>query len=80
MRTTVTLDPDVEALVEAERARTGETFKQAINRLLRRAARRQTDAAPPLPLLAGRPVLDVTDVSALLATLDEERRAQRSAP
>jgi hypothetical protein len=30
-----------------------------------------------LPELPGRPLLDVADVSALLATLDDERRAQR---
>lgn len=80
MRTTVTLDDDVAALVEGERARTGETFRQAINRLLRRGARPRAggvDAVPPLPVLPGAPELDVSDVSALLATLDDERRAQR---
>jgi hypothetical protein len=81
MRTTVTLDDDVAAIVEAERTRTGESFKSAINRLLRRAARQETPRdAPPLPVLPGRPVLDVSDVSALLATLDDERRAQRDLP
>jgi len=34
----------------------------------------------PLPRLPGRPVLDVSDVSALLAALDDERRAQRDVP
>lgn len=81
MRTTVTLDDDVSALVESERARTGESFKSAINRLLRRAARQEVSRdAPPLPVLPGRPVLDVSDVSALLSTLDDERRAQRDLP
>lgn len=78
MRTTVTLDDDVAALVESERARTGESFKAAINRLLRRAGRAETPVSPPpLPALSGGPVLDVSDVSALLATLDDERRAER---
>lgn len=81
MRTTVTLDDDVAALIESERARTGESFRDAINRLLRRGARPATGAvSPPLPLLPGRPVLDVADVSALLATLDDERRAERDLP
>jgi phytoene/squalene synthetase len=80
MRTTVTLDPDVYALVEAERAQTGESFKQAINRLLRRAARRAATGTTPLPLLPGGPVLDVSDVSALLSVLDDERRASRNIP
>lgn len=79
MRTTVTLDDDVTALIETERARTGETFRAAVNRLLRRGAR---EAAllerPSLPALPGRPLLDVSDVSALLAVLDDERRAQRA--
>ena len=78
MRTTVTLDDDVAALIESERARTGESFRAAVNRLLRRGARSAPlTTPPPLPELPGRPVLDVSDVSALLAVLDDERRAQR---
>jgi hypothetical protein len=78
MRTTITLDDDVEALIESERARTGESFRVAVNRLLRRSMRATGPSAPPeLPELPGRPVLDVSDVSALLAALDDERRAQR---
>ena len=78
MRTTVTLDDDVAALIESERARTGESFRTAINRLLRRGGRpAPPTASAPLPVLPGRPVLGVSDVSALLATLDDERRAER---
>jgi hypothetical protein len=77
MRTTVTLDEDVAALIESERARTGESFREAINRLLRRSVRRQRPGADPLPLLPGRPVLDVSDVSVVLSTLDDERRPAR---
>lgn len=78
MRTTVTLDDDVAALIESERARTGESFRAAVNRLLRRGAYAAPPSAlPPLPELPGRPILDVSDVSAVLARLDEERRAQR---
>ena len=78
MRTTVTLDDDVAALIESERARTGESFRTAINRLLRRGGRPAPPAAiAPLPVLPGRPLLDISDVSALLATLDDERRAAR---
>jgi hypothetical protein len=78
MRTTITLDDDVAALIESERARTGESFRTAVNRLLRRGARGyRAVAAPPLPELPGRPTLDISDVSALLAALDDERRAQR---
>jgi hypothetical protein len=81
MRTTITLDDDVAALIESERARTGETFRAVVNRLLRRAARAAPSPnAPSLPELPGRPILDVSDVSALLAALDDERRAQRGLP
>ncbi len=78
MRTTITLDDDVAALIESERARTGESFRSAVNRLLRRSARAAPSPVPPaLPELPGRPLVDVSDVSALLAALDDERRAQR---
>ena len=78
MRTTLTLDDDVVALIESERARTGESFRVAVNRLLRRSARPAAPANPQaLPELPGRPILDVSDVSALVAALDDERRAQR---
>lgn len=36
MRTTVTLDPDVERLLKAEERRTGESFKRVLNRAVRR--------------------------------------------
>jgi hypothetical protein len=38
MRTTVTLDPDVAAKVKAEMRRTGDSFKEVINRLARKGA------------------------------------------
>jgi hypothetical protein len=72
------LDDDVAALIESEHARAGESFRAAVNRLLRRSARAAPLPVPPaLPELPGRPILDVSDVSALLAALDDERRAQR---
>lgn len=82
MRTTVTLDDDVVALIESERSRTGESFRAVVNRLMRRGARADTSRqpAPDLPLLPGRPLLDVTDTSRVLAALDDERRTQRRLP
>lgn len=81
MRTTITLDDDVAALIEDERRRTGETFRAAVNRLLRRGARPEpTRKAVALPVYPGRPLLDVSDVSAVLAVLDDERRAEREMP
>ena len=81
MRTTITLDDDVAALIDAERARTGESFKAAVNRLLRRGGRPAgRPEPPPLPELPGGPLLDISDVSAVLAALDDERRAERGLP
>ena len=81
MRTTVTLDDDVAALIENERTRTGESFRTTINRLLRRSSRTDSPVtSPPLPALEGRPMLDISDVSALLATLDDARGAERDLP
>ena len=78
MRTTITLDDDVAALIESERARTGESFRSAVNRLLRRSARSVSQPPPSrLPELPGRPLVDLADVSAVLAALDDERRAER---
>jgi hypothetical protein len=80
MRTTITLDDDVIALIESERERTGESFKTVVNRLLRKSTRGASTAVPELPRWPGRPLLDITDVSAILALLDDERRAERGLP
>ncbi len=81
MRTTVTLDDEVAAAIEAERAATGETFRQALNRLVRRGLhQRPTGEVPALPLLAGQPEVDVTDISGVLGELDDERLRERSGP
>lgn len=78
MRTTITLDDDVVALVESERERTGESFRDAVNRLLRRGASSERSVRAPLPpVVPGRPLIDVADASAVLAALDDERRGQR---
>ncbi len=78
MRTTLSLDDDVAALIRSEREQTGESFKDTVNRLLRRSVRTApTAGSPRLPSLPGGPILDVSDASVLLAALDDERRAQR---
>lgn len=77
VRTTVTIDDDVAALLAAEQARTGETFRETLNRLLRRSVRGEVVADPFPPLLRGRPIIDITDVSTVVAELDEARPASR---
>lgn len=74
MRTTLTLDDDVVALIQRERLRTGETTRQATNRLLRQGLQRAGGTPPvvELPLLSGRPRVDITDTSAVLAAEDDE--------
>ncbi len=42
MRTTVTIDPDTEALLREEVARTGTSFKTVLNESIRRALARPT--------------------------------------
>jgi hypothetical protein len=73
MRTTVTLDPDVDRLLKEEMRRSGTTFRQALNQAIRRALagnvvveRRPFKLRPKR--LSLRPGLD----PALLQHLDEE--------
>ncbi|MBA3605255.1 MAG: hypothetical protein H0W46_04645 [Acidimicrobiia bacterium] len=81
MRTTVSLDDDVAAALESERAATGESFRDVLNRLVRRGLRRQvTVKAPSLPLLAGAPRGDVTDVSNVLGEFDDDHVVERHGP
>jgi hypothetical protein len=52
MRTTVTLDPDVERLLKNEAHRRGESFKMALNDAVRQAFRtRQTAPHPRKPFV-----------------------------
>lgn len=79
MRTTLTLDDDVAAMIERERQRTGETMRQVTNRLLRQGLQRGPTERRRvvLPTLPGRPRIDIADVSAVLADDDDERHARR---
>lgn len=81
MRTTVTLDDDVAALLARRRRATGDSFKQVINSTLRvglatlaNAAEGGKSAAEPLPVFSvGRVLLpDLTDVSEVLALVEGE--------
>lgn len=70
MRTTISLDPDVRAIIDRER-KPGETTRQTINRLIR-VAQQSPETGPELPTLPGTLQVDIADVSEVLARLDEE--------
>jgi hypothetical protein len=70
MRTTITLDPDVKAIIDNER-QPGETVRQTINRLIRRS-HVSPGTRPPLPLVPGELRMDISDVSETLARLEDE--------
>jgi hypothetical protein len=70
MRTTITLDPDVKAIIDNER-QPGETVRQTINRLIRRSYISPA-SRPPLPLVPGDLKMDISDVSAAVARLEDE--------
>ncbi len=75
MRTTVTLDPDVEALLRKEVRRRGEPFKQVLNNALRaglRNASTRDEAFQPLTFDMGRPHIDLTKAAALAAELEDD--------
>ena len=78
MRTTLTIDDDIAALVEQERRRTGDSFKGTVNRLLRHGlinAKEKAATKPfeitPFPLGVGE-MLDRHNgcVSALIDELE----------
>lgn len=52
MRTTVTIDPDTEALLAEEVKRTGLSFKEALNQAIRRALGRPTEKSTVEPLFS----------------------------
>ncbi len=75
MRTTVTLDPDVEAMLRKEVRRRGQPFKQVLNNAIRVGLRdmsKSEAAFEPLTFDMGRPRVDLTKAAALAAELEDE--------
>lgn len=81
MRTTITLDPDVEALVKRAMRERGLTFKQAVNDAIRAAMGARTDASPPgFPTHdMGEALVDVTKALRLAGELEDLELAARLA-
>lgn len=76
MRTTLTLDDDVAAKLKAEVRRSGEPFKQVVNRVLRLGLHRQAAPKPLPPFkvkaydLGLRPGLDLDNIGELLDKIE----------
>ncbi len=81
MRTTVTLDPDVDTLIKRNMRERGLTFKQAVNEAIRAGASRT--ARPPgrsFPTSdMGEPLVDVTKALRLAGELEDHELAARLA-
>ncbi len=80
MRTTVTLDPDVEAMLRKEVHRRGEPFKQVLNNAIRaglRNKKRGDDAFDPITFDMGKPHLDLTKAASLASDLEDEELIDR---
>ncbi len=76
MRTTLTLDDDVAAKLRAEARRSGQSFKQIVNRFLRLGLnlRTRTKSAPPFVVKARplglRPGLTYDNIGELLEQIE----------
>ena len=74
MRTTITLDPDTAAKIKAEMRRTGGSFKEVVNSLLRRAPGVEKASAKVFkvrPIAGGeRPGLNYDNIGELLEQLE----------
>jgi len=80
MRTTVTLDPDVEKLLRGEVRRSGEPFKQVLNNAIRAGLKRRRSQPEPFRALVfdmGAPKLDLTKALSLAAELEDEELLRR---
>ena len=75
MRTTIALDPDVEAEVERMRRQEGLGLSEAVNALARRGLVPTTREAPfeftPPPL---RGLIDLTNISEVLEMIEDDNR------
>ena len=81
MRTTVTLDPDVELLVKRAMEERGLSFKQAINEAIRAG---MTGSGPGIqPTFPthdmGEPLVDVTKALRLAGELEDDELARKLA-
>lgn len=78
MRTTVTLDPDVERLLRTTMRERGISFKEAVNEAVRNGAtpKRSTTATDFPTFGMGEPLVDVTHALRLAGELEDTQRAR----
>ena len=76
MRTTVTLDPDVDRLLKAAMREQEASFKEVLNAAVREglAPRRTRSRAPfrQITFNMGKPLVDLTKANALAADLEDQ--------
>ena len=80
MRTTVTLDPDVESLLRMEVRRHGESFKRVLNNAIRvglRELNRRDHVFEPLTFDMGKPSVDLTKALSLASDLEDDEIIER---
>lgn len=74
MRTTITLEPDVVALLKQAMREHGLTFKDAVNQAVRDGLTKRPGKVPPFKQRAfhmGAPLVDLTKALALADELDD---------
>ncbi len=81
MRTTITLDPDVDQLIKRAMRERGLTFKQAVNEAIRAGETTpQGDATATFPTYKmGPPKVDLTKALSLAAQLEDEEIVRKLA-
>ena len=82
MRTTVTLDPDVEALLRKTMRARGEPFKQVLNAAIRDGLRAGSARAPARrfrqrTFKLGKPLVDLTKALSLASELEDAQTVAR---
>ncbi len=78
MRTTITLEPDVEALVKRAMRERGLSFKQAVNEAIRAGASGPARREEDFPTYAmGHAAVDITKVLRLAGELEDQELTAR---
>jgi hypothetical protein len=78
VRTTVTLEPDVQDMLREASLRSGKPFKRVLNDAVRAGLKAQRKAVAPVPSWPcfdlGAPLVDLTKAMALADELDDQHR------